>query len=120
MISIESLRFRYPTGEFHLHVPDFQVASGEKIAVIGPSGSGKTTMLNLIAGILLPEAGSVTVNGIGVNALSDARRRDFRIANVGFVFQDFELLDYLSVLDNILHPYRITGAPASVAAARLS
>jgi putative ABC transport system ATP-binding protein len=110
MISIESLRFRYPTGEFHLHVPDFQVASGEKIAVIGPSGSGKTTMLNLIAGILLPEAGSVTVNGIGVNALSDARRRDFRIANVGFVFQDFELLDYLSVLDNILHPYRITGA----------
>ena len=110
MISIDSLRFRYPTGEFRLHVPDFQVASGEKIAVIGPSGSGKTTMLNLIAGILLPDAGSVTVNGIGVNALSDAKRRDFRITNVGFVFQDFELLDYLSVLDNILHPYRITGA----------
>jgi putative ABC transport system ATP-binding protein len=93
-----------------LRVPDFKAASGEKIAVIGPSGSGKTTMLNLIAGILLPKAGTVSVNGIEVNGLSDAKRRDFRITNVGFVFQGFELLDYLSVLDNILQPYRITGA----------
>jgi putative ABC transport system ATP-binding protein len=110
MIQIESLRFQYLSGDFHLGIADFKVASGEKVAVIGPSGSGKTTMLNLIAGILIPETGDVTVDGIHVNALSDAKRRDFRITNVGFVFQDFELLDYLSVLDNILHPYRITGA----------
>ncbi|UCH49568.1 MAG: ABC transporter ATP-binding protein [Betaproteobacteria bacterium] len=110
MIGIDSLRFQYPSSDFHLDIADFQVADGEKVAVIGPSGSGKTTMLNLIAGILIPDAGDVTVNGIAVNELSDAKRRDFRITNVGFVFQDFELIDYLSVLDNILHPYRISSA----------
>ena len=110
MIDINSLQFQYPSGDFHLKIADLQVADGETVAVIGPSGSGKTTMLNLIAGILVPDEGDVTVNGVQVNRLSDARRRDFRITNVGFVFQDFELIDYLSVLDNILHPYRISSA----------
>ncbi|MBT8129213.1 MAG: ATP-binding cassette domain-containing protein [Gammaproteobacteria bacterium] len=83
---------------------------GEKVAVIGPSGSGKTTLLNLVAGISTPRQGTVTVADQVVSAFGDARRRDFRITHIGFVFQDFELLDYLSVLDNILHPYRITRA----------
>jgi len=91
-------------------VPEFGVARSEKVAVIGPSGSGKTTLLNLIAGILTPITGTINVGDVPVNQLSDAERRDFRITNVGFVFQDFELLDYLNVLDNILHPYRITRA----------
>ena len=78
--------------------------------MIGPSGSGKTTLLNLIAGIFLPETGAMRVAETRISALNDARRRDFRIRNIGFVFQDFELLDYLNVLDNILHPFRITGA----------
>ncbi len=82
----------------------------EKVAVIGPSGSGKTTLLNLVAGILVPEQGTVRCGGSEVSALSDAARRDFRITRIGFVFQDFELLDYLNVLDNVLHPYRITKA----------
>ena len=110
MITIRSLEFGYRTGEFRLTVPEFGVAKSEKIAVIGPSGSGKTTLLNLIAGILTPITGTVNVGDVPVNQLSDAERRDFRITNVGFVFQDFELLDYLNVLDNILHPYRITRA----------
>jgi len=108
MISIHSLEFRYRNGEFHLKVPEFTVAQSEKVAVIGPSGSGKTTLLHLIAGIYTPSAGSVEVNGVQVSGLDDSERRDFRITNVGFIFQDFELLDYLNVLDNILHPYRIT------------
>ena len=108
MISIRSLEFRYRNGEFHLKVPEFTVAQSKKVAVIGPSGSGKTTLLHLIAGIYTPSAGSVEVNGVQVSGLDDSERRDFRITNVGFVFQDFELLDYLNVLDNILHPYRIT------------
>lgn len=110
MINISGLAFRYPDGEFQLRVAEFAVAEGEKIAVIGPSGSGKTTLLNLIAGILQPAGGTVEVGDVRVDALTDSERRNFRITNIGFVFQDFELLDYLNVLDNILHPYRITGA----------
>ena len=110
MIHISNLRFAYPSGEFALAVPELTVAEGEKLAVIGPSGSGKTTLLNLIAGILTPRQGEVAVGEVKVSGLGDAARRDFRITTVGFVFQDFELLDYLTVLDNILHPYRITGA----------
>ncbi len=110
MIHIESLIFHYPSGEFQLDISEVTVARGEKIAVIGPSGSGKTTLLNLIAGIITPVNGNIRVCEFNVNELSDAGRRDFRITSVGFVFQDFELLDYLTVLDNILHPYRITGA----------
>ncbi len=108
MINIHSLEFHYRYGEFRLRVPGFTVAKSEKVAVIGPSGSGKTTLLNLIAGIFMPVTGTVSVDSTEVSALNDAQRRDFRITNVGFVFQDFELLDYLNVLDNILHPYRIT------------
>ena len=110
MITIRSLEFRYPDTDFSLHIPDFQVGAQEKVAVIGPSGSGKTTLLNLVAGILVPEQGEVYCNGSEISALGDADRRDFRIARIGFVFQDFELLEYLSVLDNVLHPYRITKA----------
>jgi putative ABC transport system ATP-binding protein len=110
MISIRSLEFHYRYGEFRLNVPEFRVTQGEKVAVIGPSGSGKTTLLNLIAGIFAPVSGTVSIDSTEVSSLSDAERRDFRITNIGFVFQDFELLDYLNVLENILHPYRITRA----------
>jgi len=110
MIAIDSLEFSYPGMEFSLRIPGFEVAAGEKVAVIGPSGSGKTTLLNLVAGILVPQRGRVNCADVEVSALGDRQRRDFRISRIGFVFQDFELLDYLDVLDNILHPYRITGA----------
>ena len=110
MITIYDLDFFYRSGEFQLLIPEFGVSGGEKVAVIGPSGSGKTTLLNLVAGIIAPESGTVQVGDVKVSELNDAGRRDFRIANIGFVFQDFELLDYLDVFDNILHPYRISGA----------
>ena len=110
MIRIHEIEFHYPTGEFNLNIPEFRITRGEKVAVIGPSGSGKTTLLNLIAGIMTPMSGTVSVGDIKVSHLSDPERRDFRITTIGFVFQDFELLDYLNVVDNILHPFRITGA----------
>jgi putative ABC transport system ATP-binding protein len=110
MIQIDSLEFAYPDAGFQLRIPGFSITKGEKVAVIGPSGSGKTTLLNLVAGILVPDQGRVACAGTEVSALADAARRDFRISTIGFVFQDFELLDYLNVLDNILHPYRITRA----------
>jgi putative ABC transport system ATP-binding protein len=86
------------------------VERGERVAVIGPSGSGKTTLLHLIAGIKSPSAGKVVTDGVDVTGLDDAGRRAFRIRRIGLVFQEFELLEYLSVLDNILLPYRINRA----------
>ena len=110
MIAIRDLEFEYRRREFCLRIGELVIADGRKVALIGPSGSGKTTFLNLISGIALPQSGSVGVDGQEVSALDDAARRAFRITNIGFVFQDFELLEYLSVLDNILHPYRINRA----------
>jgi ABC-type lipoprotein export system ATPase subunit len=108
MINIQSLEFHYPGNDFSLAIDRFDVAPGEKVAVIGPSGSGKTTLLNLAAGIIKSEHGSIAVVDTQIEQLSDAQRRDFRINNIGFVFQDFELIEYLNVMDNIIHPYRIT------------
>jgi putative ABC transport system ATP-binding protein len=107
MITVQNLEFTYRGAPFRLDVPELRIEEGAKVAVIGPSGSGKTTLLNLIAGILTPQRGAIEVADTPLSRQSDAARRSFRIANVGFVFQDFELIEYLTVLDNILHPYRI-------------
>ena len=110
MIQIDSLQFSYATGDFHLKIDNLMVSRGEKVAFIGPSGSGKTTLLNLIAGILKPGQGNIRIEDDDISSLGDTARRNFRINNIGFIFQDFGLLDYLDVRDNILHPYRITDA----------
>jgi putative ABC transport system ATP-binding protein len=107
VIRVTDLEFRYGEGDFRLRIPDLQVSRGSSAAFIGPSGSGKTTLLHLLAGIVLPGKGRIETNGIEVTGLSDGERRDFRIRHVGLVFQEFELLEYLSVFDNILLPYRI-------------
>ncbi len=108
MIQISQLTFNYPEGNFHLAIDELSVERGESVAVIGPSGTGKTTLLNLISGVSTPRSGSVMINGVAVSTLSDKARRDFRIRNIGFIFQEFELLEYLNVLDNILLSYRIS------------
>lgn len=110
MVRVENLTFGYSGGGFRLRVPEFTLEDRDRLAIVGPSGSGKTTLLNLIAGILTPEAGRVEVAGTDVAVLSDAARRRFRASHIGFVFQDFALLDYLPALQNILYPYRITPA----------
>ena len=107
MIELEDLEFRYGEGDFRLRIRKLTVERGSRVAVVGPSGSGKTTFLHLVAGISMPRTGRVLTSGIEVTALDDAARRAFRIRNIGLVFQEFELLEYLNVLDNILLPYRI-------------
>lgn len=95
-------------GAFALRVPALDIAPGKAVACIGPSGCGKTTLINLIAGIITPARGEVRVGSTAVSALGDAARRAFRASRIGMVFQEFELLEYLSALDNILLPYRIS------------
>jgi ABC-type lipoprotein export system ATPase subunit len=108
MIDVSQLEFGYQEGNFRLCVGELQVERGATIAMVGPSGTGKTTLLDLVAGYRIPNGGVVKVNGEEISRLRDRERRDFRIRNIGLVFQEFELIEYLNVLDNILLPYRIT------------
>jgi putative ABC transport system ATP-binding protein len=108
VIELRDVRFTYGEGGFALDIDHLSVASGQQVCWTGPSGCGKTTLLHLVAGIFSADSGCVHTCGVELSALGDAARRDFRIANVGLVFQDFALLEYLSVLDNILLPYRIS------------
>ena len=107
MIELRQVHFAYSGTSFALELDTLSVADGESVALIGPSGCGKTTLLNLLAGVLLPDTGEVLVAGTELSGLSDSARRDFRIRNLGLVFQNFELLDYLDARDNILLPLRI-------------
>jgi putative ABC transport system ATP-binding protein len=108
MIELSDVLFRYREGEFELRIPRLELARGEQVGLIGPSGSGKTTLLHLVAGIERPERGRIVVDGTVMSELSDAGMRAFRIRRLGLVFQEFALLEHLSVLDNVLLPYRIT------------
>lgn len=117
MIDIADMTFAYPGGDFRLNVPRLTLESGEKVAIVGPSGTGKTTLLNLIAGIAVPASGTIRIGAHEMTGLSDAARRGLRSREIGFVFQDFALLDYLNARENVLYPYRIApGAPLDRAA----
>jgi len=107
MIKLSDVYFGYTDSDFALQIDQFAIASGEAVAVIGPSGCGKTTLLNILSGVVLPEKGDVQVAGQSVSRLADTERRALRISSIGMVFQNFELLEYLPVMDNILLPLRI-------------
>jgi len=96
-----------------------QVAPGEAVAVMGPSGSGKSTLLNLIAGLDRPTTGTVTVAGQRIDNLSETGVARFRRQQVGMIFQFFNLLDDLTVADNVLLPAQLTGIRRAQAAARV-
>ena len=107
MIQANTLIYSYPTGGFRLRLAELSVKRGESVAITGPSGSGKTTLLNIIAGILRPDSGSLVVGQTELTSIDDSTARNFRAGRIGLIFQEFELLEYLSVQDNILLPYRI-------------
>jgi putative ABC transport system ATP-binding protein len=95
-----------------------RVTAGEAVAVMGPSGSGKSTLLNLIAGLDRPTSGTVTVAGERINELSERGVARFRRSRIGMIFQFFNLLDDLTVLDNVLLPAQLAGTPAGAARRR--
>lgn len=113
--SMRGVRFAYgqrgrrDAAPFALGVEDFALAPGECVACIGPSGSGKTTLVHLLAGILVPNAGEVHVGGVRIDALAESERRRHRARDIGLVFQEFELFDYLDARDNVLVPFRLHG-----------
>jgi len=87
---------------------NLDVDEGEFIALMGPSGSGKSTLLNLIAGIDKPNGGSLRINGVDISALSEAQLADWRAANVGFIFQFYNLLPVLTAFENVELPLLLT------------
>jgi len=95
-----------------------QVAAGEAVAVMGPSGSGKSTLLNLVAGLDKPSSGSITVAGQRIDALGETRTAIYRRTQVGMIFQFFNLLDDLTVADNVLLPAQLAGTSRRKARAR--
>ena len=106
MIRCQSLSksYRLQQGEQTLHwaVDNISISAGARVLVTGPSGCGKTTLLNLLAGLLRPDRGSITINGVRVDQLTTSQADLFRGRQLGLVFQSFQLLTPLSVLENIL------------------
>lgn len=109
-VALHEVRFAYRGGAPVLDIPALHIARGERVFLHGPSGSGKTTLLGLIAGVLTPTAGKLQVLGSELGSMGSAERDRFRAAHVGYVFQMFNLIPYLSVRDNITLPVRLSAA----------
>ena len=95
---------------------DLEVREGEMLAIMGPSGCGKSTLLNLLGGIDIPTEGSIIINGVDITALSDAEKTKFRRDNIGYIFQLFNLLDFLTAVENVALPLLLQGYTMSAAA----
>ena len=108
-VELRDVVFRWQDGDaFVLELPELVLAAGERLFVHGPSGSGKSTLLNLIGGVVQPARGDVRLLGQPLAALGTAARDAFRAAHTGLIFQQFNLIPYLSVLDNVLLPCRFS------------
>lgn len=110
-LSISDLAYRWPgRAGFSLSVPHLSIGQGESVLLLGASGSGKSTLLSLICGTIQPNRGTITISGTDITAISNAARDTFRAEQIGVIFQQFNLLPFGSVMDNIQLPLRF--APA--------
>jgi len=112
ILSVEQLTKTYKSGERSLTVVkeiSFSIAEGSTCSIVGPSGSGKTTLLGLCAGLDRPSSGTVKLNGIELNLLSEDGLADIRNQYVGFVFQTFQLIPTLTALENVMVPLELRG-----------
>jgi putative ABC transport system ATP-binding protein len=114
MLSIRALAKRYagPATRTVLEGVDLELRGGEYVAIMGESGSGKSTLLNLVAGLDRPDAGKIAVGGADLASLDDDSLTVLRRERMGFVFQAFHVLPYLTVAQNVALPLALVGAPA--------
>ena len=113
-IELRGLSKRYQEGETErvvLEAVDLSIAPGQFVVLLGQSGSGKSTLLNLIGGIDTPSSGTVRIGGVDLTALDERRRTLFRRDRIGFIFQFFNLIPTLSVLENVTLPGELAGLP---------
>jgi putative ABC transport system ATP-binding protein len=118
LIELHDVSRRYDEGPPALHGVSLTVAAGEAVAILGPSGSGKSTLLNLAAGLDRPSSGTVVVDGVRVDKLGEAGSARYRRAKIGMVFQFFNLLDDLTVADNVMLPAQLAGMARAAARRR--
>jgi putative ABC transport system ATP-binding protein len=112
-IEVSDLLFAWPRKPPLLDVPALRIARGERVFLRGPSGSGKSTLLGLVGGVLVPQRGSVRLLGTDLATLSPGARDRFRGEHLGFIFQMFNLIPYLGVLENVLLPAQFSPARAA-------
>ncbi|MFE7528559.1 ABC transporter ATP-binding protein [Kitasatospora sp. NPDC057542] len=118
VVELSGVSRRYEGARAALDGVTLSVRAGESVAVLGPSGSGKSTLLNLVAGLDRPSAGTVTVAGVRVDRLGEAASARYRRGTIGMVFQFFNLLDDLSVADNVVLAGELAGVPRAEARRR--
>jgi putative ABC transport system ATP-binding protein len=109
-VQLEGVRFSYRTGSPVLQVDSLELPAGEQVFLHGPSGSGKTTLLGLLTGVLRADEGSVRILGTDLTKLRGAGRDAFRGEHLGYIFQMFNLIPYLTAQENILLPSRMSRA----------
>lgn len=109
IVELDNVQFTWPGASRPvLDIENFGISQGECVFLQGPSGSGKTTLLSLIAAVLVPQSGSIHVDGVPLNSLSGGQRDQFRVDRIGLVFQQFNLIPFLSVIDNIQLPCKFS------------
>ena len=117
LLSGRGLRLRLGTTEV-LRDVDFSLTEGEMVSIMGPSGSGKSTLLHVLAGILAPDAGEVTLLERPLSSLSESRRSAIRLRRMGFVFQFGDLIPELTMVENVMLPLQLLGASRAQARTR--
>src|SRR4030042_6148936 len=116
MFEIKEVTKLYEIGDSQVHSLDsvnLKIEKGEFLSVIGPSGSGKSTLLYTLGGLLTPTKGSVTIQGTQIYTLKPRDRAKFVRENIGFIFQGFELMPYLTAIENVMLPLYLAGIPSA-------